>query len=138
MTEDPNLPSGQDSPQPQKPKLKLKAKGNQKGGKKPTLKLGGKQGGKKLSLKPKSDSEAGDLPPAGLTQPPMPSADKPTLPEDVPALVYRPHLWEERLRMLVRLLDYHLRRKQVQNCHRCLSPVCHRFLKPVGKKLLHL
>lgn len=60
-----------------KPKFKLSTKSSAKGGKKPSLKLGKKTPGK-LSLKPKAQSSGlAGTPPAGITQPPMPSSPVP-------------------------------------------------------------
>lgn len=66
-------------PQNSKPKFKLSKKSSSKGGKKPSLKLGKKTPGK-LSLKPKGlNPGSADIPPAGITQPPMPAPAVPAL-----------------------------------------------------------
>jgi hypothetical protein len=74
-------------PQNSKPKFKLSKKSSSKGGKKPSLKLGKKSPGK-LSLKPKGlNPSPSDIPPAGITQPPMPA---PALPASDPIPVNLP------------------------------------------------
>jgi len=75
-------------PQNSKPKFKLSKKSSSKGGKKPSLKLGKKTPGK-LSLKPKGPNPGlADIPPAGITQPPMPASAVPAsdpIPVNLPA-----------------------------------------------------
>ncbi len=70
-----------------KPKFKLSKKSSAKGGTKPSLKLGKKSPGK-LSLKPKAlNAGPTGTPPAGVTQPPMPSSAIPApnlAPADLP------------------------------------------------------
>ena len=81
MSTDPT-PLGSSGGKPQKKlKLKLKSKSGGKGLKKPSLKLG------KSPSKPVALSQEGAVPPAGITQPPIPKADSVDIPANpIPAV----------------------------------------------------